>query len=48
LTQISHLGFLTAEAVNLYPERPALLQDDVVISHAEMDRRAGRVAGWIP
>jgi long-chain acyl-CoA synthetase len=47
LTQISHLGFLTAEAVNLYPDRPALLQDDLVISHAELDQRAGRVAGWL-
>lgn len=47
MTQISNLGFLTAEAVKLYPDRPALLQDDQVISHAELDQRASRVAGWL-
>jgi long-chain acyl-CoA synthetase len=47
VTQISNLGFLTAEAVKLYPDRPALLQDDQVISHAELDLRASRVAGWL-
>jgi long-chain acyl-CoA synthetase len=47
MSQISHLGFLTADAVRLYPERPALMQDDQVISHAELDERASRVAGWL-
>jgi long-chain acyl-CoA synthetase len=47
VTQISNLGFLTDEAVKLCPDRPALLQDDQVISHAELDERASRVAGWL-
>jgi long-chain acyl-CoA synthetase len=47
VTQIDHLGYLTADAVRLYPARPALQQDDAVISYAELDERADRVAGWL-
>ena len=47
MTQIDHLGYLTADAVRLHPDRPALAQDDAVISYAELDERADRVAGWL-
>lgn len=47
MTQITHLGFLTADAVRLHPDRPALLQEDQIISHAELDQRASRAAGWL-
>jgi long-chain acyl-CoA synthetase len=47
VTQIQHLGYLTADAVRLAPGRPALLQDDLVISYAELDEQADRVAGWL-
>jgi long-chain acyl-CoA synthetase len=47
VTQIDHLGYLTRDGVRLGPDRPALLQDDTVISYAELDERADRVAGWL-
>jgi long-chain acyl-CoA synthetase len=47
VTQIDHLGYLTADAVRLYPERPVLMQGDEVITYAELDERADRVAGWL-
>jgi long-chain acyl-CoA synthetase len=47
VTQIDHLGYLTADAVRLHPGRPALRQDDAVISYAKLDERADRVAGWL-
>jgi acyl-CoA synthetase (AMP-forming)/AMP-acid ligase II len=47
MTTIDHLGYLTSDALRLVPERPALLQDDTVVSHAELDERADRVAGWL-
>jgi long-chain acyl-CoA synthetase len=47
LTQINHLGYLTDDAVRLHPDRPALRQDDAVVSYAELDERADRVAGWL-
>lgn len=47
MTQIDHLGYLTRDAVRLHPDRPALLQDDVVLSYAALDDRADRVAGWL-
>jgi long-chain acyl-CoA synthetase len=47
VTQIQHLGYLTADAVRLAPGRPALLQDDLVVSYAELDEQADRVAGWL-
>jgi long-chain acyl-CoA synthetase len=47
VTQIDHLGYLTADAVTLHPGRPALMQGDAVISFAELDERADRVAGWL-
>jgi long-chain acyl-CoA synthetase len=47
VTATGHLGYLTADAVRLHPGRPALLQDDNVITYAELDERADRVAGWL-
>jgi long-chain acyl-CoA synthetase len=47
VTQIDHLGYLTDDAVRLYPERPALRQGDAVISYTQLDERADRVAGWL-
>ena len=47
MTAIDHLGYLTDDAVRLHPGRPALRQDDAVISYAELDERADRVAGWL-
>jgi long-chain acyl-CoA synthetase len=47
LTAINHLGYLTDDAVRLHPGRPVLMQDDAVISYAELDERADRVAGWL-
>jgi long-chain acyl-CoA synthetase len=47
VTQIDHLGYLTDDAVRLTPGRPALRQGDGVLSYAELDERADRVAGWL-
>jgi long-chain acyl-CoA synthetase len=47
VTAINHLGYLTDDAVRLHPGRPALRQDDAVVSYAELDERADRVAGWL-
>jgi long-chain acyl-CoA synthetase len=47
VTQTDHLGYLIDDAVRLYPDRPVLLQDDDVITYAELDERADRVAGWL-
>lgn len=47
MTQVAHLGYLIADAVRLVPQRPALFQDDIVVSYAELDERADRVAGWL-
>jgi long-chain acyl-CoA synthetase len=47
VTQIDHLGYLTDDAVRLHPARPVLMQGDAVISYAELDERADRVAGWL-
>jgi len=47
VTAINHLGYLTDDAVRLHPGRPALRQDDAVVSYAQLDERADRVAGWL-
>jgi long-chain acyl-CoA synthetase len=47
VTQLDHLGYVIGEAVRLVPDRPALLQDDVVVTYDELDQRADRVAGWL-
>jgi long-chain acyl-CoA synthetase len=47
VTRLDHLGLLIGDAVRLYPERPVLLQDDRVLTYADLDERADRVAGWL-
>jgi long-chain acyl-CoA synthetase len=47
MTQLDHLGYLTRDALRLGPDRPALIQDDLAFSYAELDQRADRVAGWL-
>ena len=47
MTQIRHLGYLTSDAVALYPERVALIQDEVQITYGELEMRANRAAGVV-
>lgn len=47
MTTIDHLGYLTADAVRLHPDRPALVQEGTALTYAELDERADRVAGWL-
>jgi long-chain acyl-CoA synthetase len=47
MTQIRHLGYLTADAVSLHPKRVALIQGEVQVSYAELDERANRAAGVV-
>jgi acyl-CoA synthetase (AMP-forming)/AMP-acid ligase II len=47
MTRLDHLGYLTDDATALYPKRPAMLQEDTVISYAELDEHADRIAGWL-
>src|SRR5205823_8695535 len=35
------------DAVRLYPDREALLQDDLVLTFRELDGRCDRVASWL-
>lgn len=47
MTGVDHLGYLIRDGVRLHPDRPALLQDDEVITYAGLDDRADRVAGFL-
>lgn len=47
MTQIRHLGYLTADAVALHPDRVALIQDDVQVTYGELEQRASRAAGVV-
>jgi acyl-CoA synthetase (AMP-forming)/AMP-acid ligase II len=47
MTQIGHLGYLIHDAVKLYPNRVALIQDDVQVTFRELDERADRTAGVV-
>jgi long-chain acyl-CoA synthetase len=47
VTDTTHLGYLTADAVRLHPERPALAQDGMRLTYRELDERADRVAAWL-
>jgi acyl-CoA synthetase (AMP-forming)/AMP-acid ligase II len=47
VTQIGGLGWLTSDAERLVPDRPALLQDNKIITYAELARRADCAAGWL-
>jgi acyl-CoA synthetase (AMP-forming)/AMP-acid ligase II len=41
---IDHLGYLIANAVMLFPDREALLQEDLVLTYRQLDERCDRVA----
>jgi long-chain acyl-CoA synthetase len=47
VTQTSHLGYITDDAVNLFPERPALIQEGLQLTYAELNGRANQVANWL-
>ncbi len=47
MTRVDHLGYLIGDSVRLMPDSPALVQDDDVVTYAELDERADRVAGWL-
>ena len=41
---IDHLGYLTANALKLYPDRPALIQEDLTLTYRDLESRMNRVA----
>ncbi len=47
MTQTTHLGYITDDAVKLFPERLALIQDGLQLTYSELDARANRVASWL-
>ncbi|HEU5416148.1 MAG TPA: class I adenylate-forming enzyme family protein [Streptosporangiaceae bacterium] len=47
MTTVTHLGFLTQEALRLGPDRPALRQEGLTLTFGELEERASRVAGWL-
>src|SRR5579884_2306412 len=44
MTQVDHLGYLFADAVMLYPNREALIQEGLTLTYQELDDRCNRVA----
>lgn len=38
------LGYLFDRSLEMWPDRPALLQDDIVLSYGELDERSNKVA----
>ncbi|HEY7147420.1 MAG TPA: class I adenylate-forming enzyme family protein [Streptosporangiaceae bacterium] len=47
MTTVTHLGFITAEARRLGPDRPALRQAGLTLTFGDLEERASRVAGWL-
>jgi len=47
VTRVDHLGYLIADAVALYPERVALIQDGAEVTYRELDQRANQVASML-
>jgi long-chain acyl-CoA synthetase len=41
---IDHLGYLIANALKLYPDREALIQEDLTLTYRRLDDRCNRVA----
>lgn len=41
---LNHLGYLIDHAVQLYPDSPALIQEDLTLTYRELDERSNRVA----
>jgi long-chain acyl-CoA synthetase len=42
--RIDHLGYLISDALALYPDREALLQEDLILTYRQLDERSNRVA----
>ncbi|HEY6537825.1 MAG TPA: AMP-binding protein [Candidatus Dormibacteraeota bacterium] len=47
MTQITHLGYITDDAVRLHGERLAVIEDGLSLTYLELDARANRVAGHL-
>ncbi|MGH7642017.1 MAG: class I adenylate-forming enzyme family protein [Candidatus Dormibacteria bacterium] len=47
MSQITHLGYITDDAVRLFGDRPALIQDGLQLSYSELDSQANRVANYL-
>ncbi|MBV9279912.1 MAG: AMP-binding protein, partial [Chloroflexi bacterium] len=41
---IDHLGYIIGHAVRLFPDREALIQDDLTLTYRQLDERCDRVA----
>lgn len=44
MTRIDHLGYLFGDAMQLYPDREALIQEDLTLTYQQLDDRCNRVA----
>lgn len=44
MTRIAHLGYLFGDAIQLYPDREALIQEDLTLTYQQLDDRCNRVA----
>ncbi|HVA22244.1 MAG TPA: AMP-binding protein [Candidatus Micrarchaeia archaeon] len=47
MTAIRNLGRLLDEALRLGPDRPALVQEGLALTFADLDRRCDQVAAWL-
>lgn len=47
MNRSSHLGYIIDDAVSLFPERLALIQEGLHLTYAELNGRADRVANWL-
>jgi acyl-CoA synthetase (AMP-forming)/AMP-acid ligase II len=41
---LDHLGYIIGNAVRLFPDRPALIQEDLELTYRQLDERCNRVA----
>jgi long-chain acyl-CoA synthetase len=41
---LDHLGYLTGNALKLYPDNPALIQENLTLTYRKLDERMNRVA----
>ena len=42
-----NIAHVLRESARMYPDRPAVRLDELVISYAELDELSGRAAGWL-
>ena len=47
LTTFSNLGYLTDFGLEFFPDKAAILQDDLVLTFAQLDERANRIANGL-